>query len=61
MVNQKIQKDRFKEFFRFGIVGVLAMLVHYVCYIVLILWINTTLAFSLGYLISFRGNSYLSN
>ncbi len=61
LVNQIIQRGKLREFIRFGIVGVLATIVHYMCYIVLNLWINTTIAYSIGYVISFLGNFYLSN
>lgn len=52
---------KIKEFIRFGIVGSIATLVHYAVYVLLNLWINTTIAYSIGYLISFIGNFYLSN
>lgn len=56
-----MQQIKIKEFIRFGIVGCLATLVHYGIYLVLNLWINTTIAYSIGYGISFLGNFYLSN
>lgn len=52
---------KIKEFIRFGIVGCVATFLHYVVYVLLNLWINTTLAYSIGYFISFIGNFYLSN
>lgn len=55
------QKDKIKEFIRFGIVGGVATLLHYAIYIILNLYINTTLAYSIGYFISFLCNFYLSN
>lgn len=56
-----MQQIKIKEFIRFGIVGVLATFVHYGIYLVFNLWINTTIAYSIGYGISFLGNFYLSN
>lgn len=50
-----------KEFIRFGIVGCFATFIHYGIYLILNLWINTTIAYSIGYGISFLGNFYLSN
>lgn len=56
-----MKSSKIKEFFRFGIVGCIATFVHYAVYVLLNLWINTTIAYSIGYLISFIGNFYLSN
>lgn len=56
-----MQNLKIKEFIRFGIVGCIATLVHYAVYVLLNLWMNTTIAYSIGYLISFIGNFYLSN
>ena len=56
-----MRSSKIKEFVRFGIVGCIATLVHYAIYILLSLWMNTTIAYSIGYLVSFLGNFYLSN
>lgn len=52
---------KIKEFIRFGIVGCVATLVHYGIYLLLNLWMNTTVAYSIGYFVSFLGNFYFSN
>lgn len=52
---------RYKEFIRFGIVGVLATTIHYSVYLVLNLIIVSWLAYSIGYGISFLCNFYLSS
>lgn len=48
------------EFIRFGIVGVIATAVHYGIYYVLLNVINPNVAFTLGYLLSFFMNFWLS-
>ena len=52
------------EILRFGIVGALATLVHYGIYLGL-LWfwpqMNASLAYSIGYVVSFVGNFFASN
>lgn len=53
--------NRYKEFIRFGIVGVLATTIHYSVYLVLNLIIVSWLAYSIGYGISFLCNFYLSS
>lgn len=64
---QKIVSDqRFIEFFRWGIVGVIATAIHYGIYYLLKelvtpqteLWLN--IDYTLGYIISFIGNFFLS-
>lgn len=59
--NMIYQKDKIREFIRFGIVGGIATFIHYVIYIILNIYINTTVAYSIGYFISFLANYYLSN
>lgn len=48
------------EFIRFGIVGVIATAVHYGIYYILQNVINPNLAFTIGYLLSFFMNFWLS-
>lgn len=48
------------EFIRFGIVGVIATAVHYGIYYVLLNVINPNVAFTIGYLLSFFMNFWLS-
>lgn len=50
-----------REFIRFGIVGIIATIIHYGIYLVLNLIIVSWMAYSVGYGISFLGNFYLSN
>lgn len=54
-------KQSFSEIIRFGIVGVIATIIHYGIYLVLNLIIVSWIAYSIGYGISFLGNFYLSN
>lgn len=51
----------FKEIIRFGIVGVLATIIHYGIYLALNTIIISWIAYSIGYGISFLCNFYLSN
>lgn len=50
-----------KEFIRFCVVGGLATGIHYGIYLLLNKVMNTTIAFSIGYIISFFANFLLSN
>lgn len=54
-------KQNFYEIIRFGIVGVIATIIHYGIYLALNLTIVSWVAYSIGYGISFLGNFYLSN
>ena len=57
----KEQKTKLLEFIRFGIVGTLAVGVHYGLFYVLLPYMEKNLAFSIGYAISFLGNFFLSS
>lgn len=54
-------KEGVDEIMRFGIVGLIATLIHYGIYLVLNLIIISWIAYSIGYGISFLCNFYLSN
>lgn len=54
------KKEQLGELIRFGIVGVIAVAVHYAIYWVLQHWLNVNVAYTLGYLLSFLMNYYLS-
>jgi len=58
---EKKQKENFFELVRFGIVGLIAMSIHYGVYWLLIKCTNATLAYSAGYGISLIFNFILSN
>lgn len=53
--------NRYGEFIRFGIVGILATAIHYGIYIVLNYIMPSWIAYSLGYGLSFLCNFYLSS
>lgn len=57
----KKKKQNFYEIIRFGIVGVIATIIHYGIYLALNLIIVSWIAYSIGYGISFLCNFYLSN
>ena len=50
------RREQLGEVFRFGVVGVLATLIQYGVYWVLIHWLNPTLSMTIGYLVSFLFN-----
>ena len=54
------KKETLGEIFRFGIVGVLAVAIHYAIYWLLQYVIDVNIAFTVGYIISFFANYYLS-
>lgn len=55
-----ITKKTLFEIVRFGIVGVIATVLHYVIYWVLQHWINVNVAYTIGYFLSFIANYFLS-
>lgn len=56
----KISRQTIYEVLRFGIVGVVATLLHYVIYWILQHWINVNVAYTIGYFLSFIANYFLS-
>jgi len=55
------QDNKKGEFLRFAIVGVTAAVIHYFIYFVLYHFIHTTIAYSIGYIISWFCNLYLTS
>lgn len=53
--------NKYQEFIRFGIVGILATIVHYGIYLLLNIILISWIAYSIGYGISFLFNFYLSS
>lgn len=51
---------RLGEFFRFGIVGVLATIIHYGLFLLLDRWIEVNLAYTIGYVVSLCCNLWLT-
>lgn len=49
------------EVIRFGIVGVAATAIHYGIYLLLNLWLNANISYTIGYFTSFICNFLLSN
>lgn len=57
----RVNSQNILEFVRFGIVGVLATLIHYGIYLMLLSLMNENIAYSIGYVISFIANFFASN
>jgi len=55
------QDNKKGEFSRFVIVGVTAAVIHYVIYFILYHWINTSIAYTIGYILSWFCNLYLTS
>jgi len=53
--------NKWIEFLRFAIVGVIATAITYALYYVLQKYINVNIAFTIGYIISFVSNFYLTS
>ncbi len=49
------------EFIRFGIVGGISTALHYGIYYLLQLYINVNIAYTIGYVLSFVGNFFLTS
>lgn len=55
------QLKQLPEFIRFVMVGILATALHYGLYFILQSFINVNVAYTLGYIISFIANFYLTS
>ena len=55
-----VRKETFGEIIRFGIVGTTAAAIHYAIYWVLQHWINVNVAYTIGYVLSFLVNYWLT-
>lgn len=55
-----IHKDKLGEIIRFGITGVVSTVTTYVVYYVCLLWVNPTIAFSVGYIVAMCVNYLLT-
>ncbi|MEG1622237.1 MAG: GtrA family protein [Alistipes sp.] len=53
-------KKKWKEFFRFCIVGTLAAGIHYGVYYLLQHWMNVNVAYTLGYMVALVCNFFLT-
>ena len=49
------------EFLRFAVVGVIATVLHYGIYLVAMRWMPVSVAYTLGYVLSFVANFYLTS
>ena len=56
-----INRERLLEIARFGIVGVVAMLIHYGIYYVLLPYMLANIAYTIGYFLSFLCNFLMSS
>ena len=55
-----MKKSTLGEIVRFGMVGTFSTLLHYGIYWVLQHWMNVNIAYTIGYLLSFLANYYLT-
>ena len=55
------QDNKKGEFLRFAIVGVTAAVIHYIIYFVLYHFINVSVAYTIGYILSWFCNLYLTS
>ena len=55
-----LNKETFWELCRFGIVGVVAVAINYAIYLVLLPYIDKSVAYAIGYVVSFCFNYWLS-
>ena len=55
-----IEKEKLIEFIRFGIVGCIAIAIQYAVYLLLIDYMNETIANTIGYIVSFCCNFLLT-
>ena len=55
-----MKRETFGEMFRFAVVGTISTVLNYVIYWILQHWINVNVAYTIGYVLSFLVNYYLS-
>lgn len=60
ILSKLLNRQTIGEAFRFAVVGVLAVAIHYAIYWILQYWIDVNVAFTIGYVLSFFANYYLS-
>lgn len=60
LIDKIVENKNFHEMFRFAIVGVIATGIHYGIYLLLNEWINVNIAYTIGYVISFCCNLWLT-
>jgi putative flippase GtrA len=53
--------EKYQEMVRFCIVGGIASAIHYGVYLLFALWLEASLAYIIGYLVSLVGNFFLSS
>lgn len=61
MKSSLTSRQRIAEFLRFGVVGVVATAIHYGVYYVLLSWMHPSVAYTVGYVVSFVCNYLLSS
>ncbi len=55
------QDNKKGEFVRFSIVGITAAIIHYIIYFILYHWIDVNIAYTVGYILSWICNLYLTS
>lgn len=60
-IKDLVSSEKMQEMIRFVVVGIIATAIHYGVYLLLNNWINVNIAYTLGYIISFVCNFFLSN
>ena len=55
-----MRRETFGEMFRFAVVGTISTVMNYVIYWILQHWINVNLAYTVGYVLSFFLNYYMT-
>ena len=57
----KLDRTIVVEAVRFGIVGLIAFVIHYAIYWLLMHWINVNVAYTIGYVLSFVCNFFMTS
>ena len=58
--DQTMKRETYGEIFRFAVVGTISTALNYVIYWILLHWINVNVAYTIGYVLSFLVNYWLS-
>ena len=61
LIDKLLHNERLMQFVRFCIIGTLAAAVHYGIYFLLQFWMDVTVAYVAGYVLSFVGNFFLTS
>ena len=61
LIMKWINKENIQELLRFAITGIIALIIHYGVYLILLRFFNPNVSYTIGYIVSFCFNFILTN